>query len=860
MTNFHLQFQGTHDTVLACALLGLVTVLLAGWGVWQWRAGYRLAARISWAAALTAPVFAAVMLVEASLRHRRGDVRGGRLAWLAAVLAAGALTVVAGIVASVGVSWPAVLAGLLAVQVFLAVGVLYSGAYESLGLGRLAGLIALRSAAILMLLGVLTRPAVSVEPTDTALRPPLAVLVDRSGSMAVAEPPLGERYARSVQMLASQQGRLAARYRSVWASFAQSPERAASVDELAGRQPRGEGTDQTNIAAAIRSVGRVGGAAPAAIVLITDGNDTSGEDITAAAEQTGAVVYALGVGDVAESQTAHKNIELTGVDAPLVATADEVATITATLKVSGLANHRSKVVLADAETGKELAGQSAWIAKPTQSQQVLLPWTARRSDTTPGDPPTATQVARLTVSAEAAAGEANDEDNRTDLHVLITHPKIRVLYVEGAIRPEYKYLQRQMAGDANIELMTLVRVGDSRFWARGSVGGKTLSALPAGRSEFDWFDVIVLGDLDSHFLTDEQMRELAAFVERGGGLLMLGGQHSLGPGGYGGTDVEKALPVLVGGRDQPQATAPLRLRLTATGRAHPILSNIADTFADSADTLPPLRGCVTVVSAKPQAAVLAAHPTRENAAGPLVVLAVMRYGSGRSAVLTADTTWQWYLPMRSQGEASPYHRFWAQLTRWLAGVEGRTRRQTPAVVARLPRTYVPAGQKLDVSAAAVGGERADQTDIRATCELVRQGSAEATVSAAMRPLEGGTFRAELDSPEAGEYRLVVRATDSAGRSLGEDALSVHIAQPPAETQRLARNEALLRRLAEQTDGRYGDLAALPDILDALDAEILPSYPQPAATITPLHHFPTLMALFVAALTCEWVLRRRWQLR
>jgi hypothetical protein len=84
-----------------------------------------------------------------------------------------------------------------------------------------------------------------------------------------------------------------------------------------------------------------------------------------------------------------------------------------------------------------------------------------------------------------------------------------------------------------------------------------------------------------------------------------------------------------------------------------------------------------------------------------------------------------------------------------------------------------------------------------------------------------------------------------------------------EMDRLGRNDALLQLLADRTDGRKVDISGLPDLIDQIVQR------QKAKTggdkadegdVVKLFNFPALFLAFVALLTCEWLLRRRWHLR
>lgn len=68
--------------------------------------------------------------------------------------------------------------------------------------------------------------------------------------------------------------------------------------------------------------------------------------------------------------------------------------------------------------------------------------------------------------------------------------------------------------------------------------------VPADIAGFAAYDVIVLSDISAPDLSTTQIAALASYVrDLGGGLLLMGGDKSLGPGGYGSTPIEEVSPV-----------------------------------------------------------------------------------------------------------------------------------------------------------------------------------------------------------------------------------------------------------------------------------------------------------------------------
>ena len=587
-------------------------------------------------------------------------------------------------------------------------------------------------------------------------------------------------------------------------------------------------------------------------------------------------VYTVGVGSTNDRLSARRNIELLSAAAPLEAVVNNVTTITVRAKVAGFATVPTEVRLLEEGSDQPIDTQRLWTDQNVATLEAKLKWTPReRKGADPGSP--ADPVRRLRVVIPANPAEASGQDNDAELHVLLTEPRVRVLYVEGSMRPEYKYLKRLLSTDPNIRFMGLVRITGNRFWAQGGIGGKRLSSVPSTDAEFALFDVIILGDLDRTFLTPGQMTRMRKFVNDGGALLMLGGHNSFGPGGYGGTEIEAALPVLVGTRAQPQETTPFVPALTAPGEAHPVFEGLKGFFLGPGGRkpdaklpkLPELLGCVTVVRAKPIAALLALHPTRKAEGRPMPVLAVQRFGAGRSAAFTADTTWKWSLPLRGLGADSPYERFWGQLVRWLANVQTKSRESKPSVVLRLDRPHLRVGADPVKILARVQDEKGRPPDeAQVSCTITPPAGGGKAETLPMSPRMGDRlFELEYRPPREGEYKFTVAALDAAGVRLGADEQTLTVVPYSKEMDRLARNDGLLQLVADRTDGRMVDISATPDLIDQIirrqqaTGKLGSTADSEGITLFDAgDHFVFLFIVFIALLTGEWLLRRRWHLR
>ncbi len=73
---------------------------------------------------------------------------------------------------------------------------------------------------------------------------------------------------------------------------------------------------------------------------------------------------------------------------------------------------------------------------------------------------------------------------------------------------------------------------------------KSAAGAPEDVAGFAAYDLVVLSDIPAADLTPTQLEALATYVrDLGGGLILMGGDKSMGPGGYGKTPVEEVSPV-----------------------------------------------------------------------------------------------------------------------------------------------------------------------------------------------------------------------------------------------------------------------------------------------------------------------------
>lgn len=749
----------------------------------------------------------------------------------------------------------------------------YLNLREQLTVARTAVLLGMRITALALLVPMLFEPVVRFI-TIPKPEKPLIFLIDTSGSMSFPDIQNGPTRLQAVwQALRPELDTIKSHFVPSYFTFDSDCRELKSADELARLPADGKSTDiVTAVSTALSKTTRE----DAAIVLMTDGIDNTSPNAADAVRASALPINTIRVGSDQAEPASVANVAVDNIESPDDFAVNHETTIKATIKSTALANRVVDVKMSEIDdNGKpigELKTQKLVLQPTPQGQVVELPFK-----------PTTVGLHRGAVWIDPIAGERNTLDNRQEFQGLAIDPRIKVLYIEGSARLEYKWTRQAFISDSNIELATYLRKTVKDFEQAGTVDGEPFTGLPVSPNQWKKFDVIILADLDISYFTLAQQRGIEEFVSNGGGLLMLGGQNSFGPGGFGDTSIEKALPVFVGDRNVGQDKSKFVPEMTSDGETHPILDGLGDWFATEAKPaarpLPPLNGNSIVEKPKSGAQVLLVHQDRTGPDGkPEIVLAVQRYGQGRSAAFTIDTTYLWYLPLRGLGQDSPYNKLWGQMVRWLAGQDVRDRQRGAGLEALINKSVYQLGEsvKLRVRVRDEHGDATSHAQVSVTMTN-KSDNKPKTLQVPANDSQVGLYELIVPNPPKGDYEMEVAATHD-GKELGRHKLGFTVLPPEDEMLKLAANPQLLTAIANETHGSYYELGQFPQLIDQL-IRADPKFGQPQQRSVPLDDYVRDLAALVgqdpqwdakydlpmqalvmfALLVGEWFLRRRWQL-
>ncbi len=373
---------------------------------------------------------------------------------------------------------------------------------------------------------------------------------------------------------------------------------------------------------------------------------------------------------------------------PSVFVKNELA-ISGQVRIDGYVNRDIPVqVLFETAPGKMEIVAEQTVKADTDGQ--LIPVQFTYVPKTPGE-------FKITLAVPDQPGELVTTNNQLSTFVNVLAGGLNVLYIEGGFRVEQKFIRRALdsSPDVNVDFIRI----DPRDPANRPVD--LAERLKSGK-----YDVYILGDVDSSAFRGDELNSLAQAVERGAGLIMLGGFHSFGAGGYASTPLDKLLPVTMDrfdrqNPDEPvrsdlQLPGPLPMRPTALGLMHFALRLAADRAKNEAlwSELPPLDGAYKFRGLSPGAVVLA------DSGSNVPLLVAHQYGDGRVMAFAGDSTWHWWM----RGFESAHKRFWRQIILWLAK---KDQAEEGAVWVKLAQRRLAPSERVEFTVGAGSERRAD---------------------------------------------------------------------------------------------------------------------------------------------------------
>ncbi|MFN9719568.1 MAG: glutamine amidotransferase [Planctomycetota bacterium] len=737
--------------------------------------------------------------------------------------------------------WSWILTMVACAAMLAATGLAYPRRIQHLSVGWRRLLIGLRLAMILLLCGLLLRPALVLESTDQS-EAILYVLTDASRSMQTTDVPGGgSRRDALLRTLADADPGLKAiaekaeiRIRD----FSDLPRSVEAPGPVADGSVTaiGKTLEATSVEIARSRV--------PALLLLGDGRQAASGaldvDPVAVAKQFGRAqraIYSVGYGST-EASTTGIDLALEELDVSREVFQGNVLPIRVRLKASGAQGQNVRVrVMLENRSGK-VDGQSGPmeavpLSEENKSVVSIIPQGASEDQLIRLQvAPTQAGDLKLAVEADVLPGEVRKTNNRVETIIRVRRGGIRVAYFDIP-RSEQKWIKK--VNDSTRIQLDFYPIRAGAFLNRNEI--------PDRFFEPGNYDGYIIGDLPSTAFTGDQLVKLAECVSRGSGLLMTGGHQNYGQGGYAQSPLAPLFPIELPPENQ-QLTDPQKMLPSRDGLSHYVLQIASgDQNRTRWEALPPLTGANLL---RPRDRSLAQILATSEQGYPLLI--AHNVGLARVMVFAGDTTWQWVM----KGFAEEHARFWRQTILWLTRKE--TDDEQSVWITATPRDLSP-GQVTELAFGARNTE---------TGQLISAAQYEVTVTnpkgelqpVAVRAGAGMSLADYEKTLEPGDYWARVRATVDGQAIAGIAVTRFHVNARDPELDDSTADYSQLREISFASGGEFLTPEQLLEKLQEWAENGLPGLSLTRREQITLWDNWFSLLLIVILLTLEWAIRKK----
>ena len=668
----------------------------------------------------------------------------------------------------------------------------------------------LRGTALALVLLLLLEPVLR---TSTVIRHPpvIAVLADRSASMTIVDG-TGDRAAQIRTLLADVvPGTVPPGVQTLLYSF------GASLRGPLAQPPDTLSDEVTDIAGALRElVHQRESHNIRAVVMLTDGMFTKGDNPVYRAGDLGIPIFPIGIGDTAEQ----KDVLVSRVTANDIVYAGAMAPVDAVIKSSGYGGEKVEVTLSEG-------------TRTLDRTTVLLPGGTAEAPARLSYAPAGEGSHRYSVNVSPLPGELTTANNRRFFVVKVLRSTMRVLILASGPSPDLSVIRTTLAENPNISVQALTqKLG----------GGYYEGALtPRAVDSADCILCIGMPDASTAAGAVELLR--SAITEGKKPLLFVGGKsidQSKLPA------MAPSLPVIQeestpGEREVEFVPDPFRLE-------NPLLALGPDTRRDVWSNLPPVFASRAAYRLR-EGSVALGSPRIGNVLLPQPFMAVRDIAGTRSLSIMGYGLWRWRLMAQGNPDTAPqFASFLSSALRWLTSRdEGRNVRVVPV------RDQFSRGELVAFSGQVYNEESQPVDDAQVSVEISGGG---ASIHTDLHPLGSGRYDGSVEGLPAGDFTFRAAASKG-GHDAGHDSGSFLVGGLNLEYLDTRMNAEILRQIAYRTSGEYlpsRDAGNLREKLRTLGP--LAAREEQKTEAIELHRWPYLLALVIALFSAEWIIRKR----
>ena len=599
-----------------------------------------------------------------------------------------------------------------------------------------------------------------------------------------------------------------------------------AVESLAKETPDGE---FSRVGSAIdEAVARHAGQPIAGVLVFSDFAWAKGEDPALVAQrlgERGLPIYTVGLGEPKPP-----DVRVRKIIAPDVAFAGDRVPLRVQLSSEGFDEREVEITLS--ANGEAISSQRLILTGGAQFAEMLY------------SPPREIGSAALQVAVSPMTGETGTENNSADHSLRIIDDKIKVLYVEGAPRWEFRYLRWVLLRDPRLDVSFLMTQGDPQLAATSP---RHIGRFPDDPAQVGKYDLVIIGDVPSNYFRAGQLDQVEKLVrESGGSLLMLAGPRGA-PSTYDNTPVAEMLPVKLAG-PRWVGVGGKHPVVTADGAGSPVTSLAATPSVNARiwAALRPLDRLADLAGAKPGATTLVTLSGTAEGERPYPLVAWQRFGQGKVMYVGTEDLWRMRLEVGDR-----YHaRFWGQTIQFLA--LSRLLGENKPIALETERRSYSSGEQVRIFANVLNEAFEPIEDPSYSVFIERQDDASAPTELDLQPVlnSPGLYSGVFAAREDGNYLLRPRVAEANISNQREFVVKTL----PMEMRETAMQADVASQIAELSGGKSLTLAEFADLPEIIgDTGPLTTRIRKEADLWDL---PLLFLLVVALSGVEWYMRRR----
>ncbi len=438
---------------------------------------------------------------------------------------------------------------------------------------------------------------------------------------------------------------------------------------------------------------------------------------------------------------------------------------------------------------------------------------------------------KLTVRVSPLRNEAYANNNSQTVYVNILSGKIKIAVIGGSPSSDISAISNSLSADTNFTVKSIIHIGNGKYIPKNF-----------NLRDLDSSSILVLNSFPEKDTPQDLVVRVSEMISNRNTpfLLILSpvtDQNKL-------SSILPSLPVELSGTGI--TSTDVQAVVNGNELSHPVISGLSESAGWNWNSLPPLTQ--PAINFKPRAgSVTLLFSSVRNIRTSLPLFSVMRTGSKRSAMLTANNIWRWKL--NQPGNNFLFDNFMVNTVKWLNAVDDRKQVKIFPV-----KKLFASGEPVEFVAEVYDESFNPLSGASVNVELRSSKGIKSNFS--LTEIENGIYEGRAEELSPSDYTFKGVVTDG-NTVIGTESGRFNIGDLDIEMVNPGTDPDYLKRLSTLTGGRSfynDDTEGLIDLLRRKEAASV----KEKTTVDEFDVWTSnfLLILVIVFLGVEWFLRKR----